>query len=444
VLAGPATFGGACPGSAAVPGVAWDGSASRAGVRPPLTYAWSLSPGAPAGLVSAAVAATAANSPSLALTPAQAGAVPAGGPHVLTLTVTDVFGEAKSTGLATTRTADAVPLLTLPGGGAQAFKAAAPALRVPVSLDLGAACPGLGIEYAWAYAAATPHTFGALPLPTTKDLRVGGVVGGGAGGLAGVAALPEVGVGSTFALRLTAQYAGAASAAGLDLALTATPSPLSIIVAGPAGDVDPLYPLTFNAVAADPDDAVTPLTVRLPLSIAWSCAAQPPATGLDDALPPPQACELPAGALNGDGVGGLVLPAGALPADDGRVFTLTATATRGGARAPASASRSLRLRSAPAAGPRPAGEVVHLCGDGLSSCAPGYVAPPSSPLRLAFAPGDEASQADLAAARLSFSWFCAGSGCAALSAPGAASGVDGRSLVVWPTNDAGQNTVRRS
>ena len=46
-LAGPTTLGGACPNSAAVPGATWDGSASRAGVRPVLTYAWAVSAGAP-------------------------------------------------------------------------------------------------------------------------------------------------------------------------------------------------------------------------------------------------------------------------------------------------------------------------------------------------------------------------------------------------------------
>lgn len=334
VLTGPATLSGACPGSAAAPGASWDGSASRAGVRPPVAYAWSASAGAPAVLAAAAATATSANAPRLALAPAEVAAFPPSVlPHTLTLTVTDVFGETASVDLAIARADGAVPLLSLPGGTAQAFRAAAPSLRVPVSLDLAAACPGLGIVYAWAYAAGSP-TFGASPLPATKDLKVAGLAGGGEGGGAAVA-IPGVEVGRAFALRLTARYAGAPSAAEVDLVLTAEASPLAVGVTGSAGDVDPARALAFAAAVADPDEAVTPLPGRLPLSVAWACTVQRPSPSLDGAaLPPPTACELPADALTGDGAGGLVLPPGSLPADDGSAFTLTATAGRGGTARP--------------------------------------------------------------------------------------------------------------
>ena len=68
--------------------------------------------------------------------------------------------------------------------------------------------------------------------------------------------------------------------------------------------------------------------------------------------------------------------------------------------------------------------------------------PPPSPPRLCG--GRRRDGSDLAGGALSFAWSCLGTGCAALSAPGAASGVDARSLVVWPTDAAGRNTVRNT
>jgi len=414
-IAGPSTVGGVCPGgSVSVGGAAFDASGSRAGVRAAAVAGWAADA---AGLAAAADAA--GSSPVLRLSAATIASLPVG-THVLRVTVRGPGGDEASAEFSVARAAAAVPALALPGAtdGALSFLVGAP-LRLRPTLAPGG-CPGAAVVWGWGACAAcgAPAPPGLALPAATRDLVLGGVDGV-------VGAI----TGEAYGLALTASYAGGDTAATLSLRLVATASPLTLTIAGPAGDVNAASALAWRATVRDPDEGAVPVAARFPVAFAWRCLVA--ATPSSPLVP----CSIDPISLEDDGAGRFSLAPGALaPLGGGGRDRIEAAATRGAGRT-AVATVDILPKDVPAGTILPAGSVARVCGP-ARACR--ERANPSAPLRLEYAPGDAATTMAAAAGTLIYSWTCDDGGagaCPSLAAPRVAAAA--RVLLVPATDAAG-------
>ena len=346
---GPRSLGRGCPSGAASSsssqeGASWSALPSRVGIRLPSSIEWRAEAAAGAAepapeLVAAAAAANAAGTSfaaraALSLS-ADAVASLAPGEHTLVLRATGPGEETREARVELRKASVPLPRLLLfgaeeAGGDAPSapfvrFVASRGPLRLRPMLE--PTCPGSPVTYSWGYrsvgggassagARLAPGLIEASPGGgKTRELTLGALSSASSSAVV-AGPVPGAVPGSTYSFRLLARFEEVllsggsavdprtgedASVAVLDVDAIATAAPLSVALAGPAGDVPVVASasdaasgnvpsLMFVAAAVDPDDALAPVAQRPPLVFDWSCSVLAPMaapTATATPTPPP-------------------------------------------------------------------------------------------------------------------------------------------------------------